>query len=124
MTLPFSRLLSKQKGHTFGVISSDVVLLFCPLEDEWTMVFELSLIRSAIRCGCFCILGRAVANTGIRLLRLSIHKVHAFFPTSRNIKIYFPAILADRGLDFSAHFAAKSQALTSKIVATQESGNA
>lgn len=76
------------------------------------------------RCGCFCILGRAVANTGIRLLRLSIHKVLAFFPTSRNIKIYFPAVLADRGLDFSAHFAAKNQALTSKIVATQESGNA
>jgi len=51
MTLPFSRLLSKQKGHTFGVISSDVVLLVCPLEDEWTMIFELSLIRSAIMQG-------------------------------------------------------------------------
>ena len=71
----------------------------------------------------FVACGRKYQNRN-RLLPLSIHKVLAFFPTLRNIKIHLPAVLADRGLDFSAHFAAKNQALTSKIVATQESGNA
>ena len=45
--------MQKQKnGHT-GLLPNVTVIPFFPLEDEWTMVFELSLIRSAFCPGLF-----------------------------------------------------------------------